>query len=391
MFDFDSYVDRHGSDCIKWERQTRACGREGLDPFWIADSDWATAPCVVKALQERIAHPIFGYTYPSAAYMKAICDWFKNRHGWEIQPQWVMPGVGVMTGMALAVGMLTEPGDRVAALTPVYDPFFMLVRGQKRELVSVPLKEKALNYVIDFEMLEEEFKRGVKVLLVCNPHNPVSRVWRQEELQQVIDLCACYNVTILSDDSHCDLTADGHPYIPVAKLPGGADRTITFTSPSKTFNIAGITASNAIIPNDDLRTRLMSYNMAHLVRGSNVFAYTACRAAYSEGGSWLNEQMEYLAGNESYFRTFVETHMKKVGLAPWEGTFLLWMDFRACGKSSQELASLLAEKYNVALGRGDGYGVGGNGFLRVNIACPRSRLECLCVKLQDFYEEVFDA
>lgn len=390
MFDFDTYIDRHGSDSIKWERQTRACGREGLDPYWIADSDWAAPPCITKALQERVAHPIYGYTYPSSAYMKAVCDWFKDRHGWELQPQWIMPGIGVMTAMALAIAELTEPGEQVVALTPVYDSFFIPVRGMGRELVSVPLREENLRYEIDFPALERAFEQGAKVLLFCNPHNPVGRVWRKKELLQLIELCNRYGIWILSDDSHCDLAANGHQYVPIGKLPGGAERTITFTSPSKAFNIAGVGSSNTVISDDALRARMSGCFMAHLVRGSHVFAYTACRAAYSEGGPWLDEQLKYLAGNEAYIRTFVEAYMEKVRLTPWEGTFLLWMDFRASGKSSQEVAALLAEKYGVAFGRGDGYGLGGNGFLRLNIACPRSRLEALCEKLKDFHKDVFD-
>lgn len=389
MFDFDAYIDRRGSDCIKWERQTRACGREGLDPYWIADSDWAAPPCVTKALQERAAHPIYGYTYPSPSYMEAACDWFKTQHNWAVQPQWILPGIGVMTAMALTVGELTEPGDRVAVLTPVYDSFFMPIRGMGREMAAVPLREEALCYGIDFAALETELAKGAKALLFCNPHNPVGRVWRREELLRLIELCGRYHVWILSDDSHCDLAAAGHRYIPLASLPGGAERTITFTSPSKTFNIAGICASNAVIPNEELRSRLSGCFMAHLVRGSNVFAYTACRAAYSEGASWLEEQMSYLAGNEAYIRGFVETSMPKARLTPWEGTFLLWLDCRTSGKSSRELAALLAERYQVALGRGDSYGPGGDGFLRLNMACPRSRLQGLCEKLGQFYKDVF--
>lgn len=389
MYDFDTYIDRRGTDCIKWERQIRACGHEGLDPYWIADSDWAAPPCVTKALQERAAHPVYGYTYPGAAYMEAVCGWFRTQHGWAVQPQWVLPGTGVMTAMALTVGELTGPGDRVAALTPVYDSFFTLVRGMGRELAAVPLLEESLRYSMDFAALEREFAKGTRVLLFCNPHNPVGRVWRREELQRLIELCGKYRVWLLSDDSHCDLAAAGHRYVSLASLPGGAERSVTFTAPSKTFNVAGICASNTVIPCEELRARLSGCFMAHLVRGSSVFAYTACQAAYSGGGPWLREQMEYLAGNEAYIRGFIEASMPEAHLAPWEGTFLLWLDCRASGRSSQELAARLAETYQTALGRGDHYGPGGDGFLRLNMACPRSRLEGLCEKLGRFYRDVF--
>lgn len=386
-FEFDIAIDRHGSNSIKWERQTRACGMEGLDPYWIADSDWAAPSCITQAIQKRAAHPIYGYTYPSQTYFQNVCSWFQRRYKWSIQPQWILPGVGIMTSMALVLEELTNETDRIAVLTPVYDSFFTPVRGLNRELVSIPLKETNLRYEIDFEALEQEFKQGIKVLLFCNPHNPVGRVWKKPELEALVSLCCKYDVYILSDDSHCDLTAEGHQYVPIASLPSGGERTVTFTAPSKTFNVAGIGASNTIIQNEALRNRVSSCFMARLLRGTNLFAYVVCESGYGEGEAWLTRQMEYIAQNVSYLELRLQKDVPNVRITPWEGTFLLWVDFRNFGMTSKEIAAYLTKEYGIALGKGDSYGASGEGFLRINIACPRKRLESLCDKLSQFYKE----
>lgn len=387
MFDFDARIDRRGTNCMKWDNTQRLFGLAGLEPYWIADSDWAAPPCITKALQERIAHPIYGYSFGGPDYGQIIANWFQRRYGWDVQPDWVVPGEGVMVSLALAVEDLTEPGDRVVTLTPIYDSFFAPVRGIGRELVQIPLLEEDLKYQIDFEALERELACGAKVLLFCNPHNPVGRVWCKEELLCVVELCRKYHVFIISDDSHCDLVAPGYTYCPIASLPGAEELTITFTAPSKTFNVAGAGASNAILPNRALRERMIKCFVTRLIRGSNLFAYTVCRAGYAEGGPWLDEQMSYLSGNMHCFQDYLRENLPELRMTPWEGTFLAWVDFRSLGMSSREIMDKLAANYGVGVNNGANYGPGGEGFMRVNMACTRDRVMLLCDVFRRFCQE----
>lgn len=382
MFDFENGINRCNTSSIKWDRRQNG-DDEIVTPFWIADSDWGAPPCVVSALIERALHPVYGYTYANARYYDSICDWFRRRAHWQIQREWILPGIGVMPSMCMILEELTKPGDRVIAMSPVYDPFFMAIRGTGRIVAEVPLKEHELHYAMDYELLEEEMKNGASAVLLCNPHNPVSRVWSVDELERLVSLCEEYGVYLISDDSHCDLVGRNHPYIPVASLQKAENRIVTLTAPSKTFNVAGIGSSNVIVKDSQLRDRIQNCFMNHLIRGSNIFAYTVCCAGYGEGEAWLDEQLAYLEDNVKYFQEFLSGNISEIKMTPWEGTYLIWLDCRAWEKSSEELVDLLKEKFYVSVSNGADYGKQADGFLRVNLACPRRNIDILCKALSD--------
>lgn len=388
MYDFDAVVDRSHSQCIKWERQTRAFGTEGLLPFWIADTDFAVEPRIQEALIERAKHPIYGYACPGAGYMKAVVSWFERRHGWKLKSDWIIPTSGVVTAIGFAMDAVTEPGDKVMLLTPMYDPFFGVITGSGRTLVTMDLTEKDGAYELDFEEFEKQLAGGVKAIIFCNPHNPVGKVWTKKELKQIAELCAKYGVYVLSDDIHCDVVMEGNTYTPIATFDCVRPLTATFTAPSKTFNVAGAGSANVIVEDEALRGRIRKSFMSKFMMGPVLFGYVVCEAAYTYGEQWLDEELVYLKANYEYVAGYLREHMPKIRAFKLEGTFLMWVDFRELGMGSQEVCRQLIEECSVAMNRGNAFGDSGDGFMRLNIGCARTRLEELMARMQKWYDQL---
>lgn len=373
---FDEITDRRFTGSIKWDFNQRTFGREDILPLWVADMDFRAPQAVVEALVKRAQHGIFGYSEGMEGYYQAIIDWMQKRHSWEIQRDWITFSPGVVPALYELVRTLTKPGEKVLIQSPVYPPFFQAIRNHGREVVNSQLILENGHYFMDFADLEVKFANGVKIMILCNPHNPVGRVWKQEELERLGDLCLAHNVLVISDEIHGDLIYEGYRHIPFASLSTElAAQSIVCTAPSKTFNLAGLQTSNLIIPNQKLRQVYQTSLNSSGLRQPNLFGITATEAAYRYGWDWLEQVMNYLNGNVELIMSFLKEEMTEIQVVKPEGTYLAWLDFRALGMEPNLLQEFLVHKAGVGLNAGYHFGPGGEGFARLNFGCPRSLLE----------------
>jgi len=384
-FDFDQFIDRRGTTSIKWNFQEGFGQKDGLLPFWIADTDFATVPEVVEALKKRCEHPVFGYSDPLPSTYEAIQGWWQRRHGWRPETEWMFMTCGVVTGIYFALQALVEKGDKVLTFTPVYDPFFKAIENSGHTLVACPLHHEDDYYTIDWDLFENELKNGVKAIVFCNPHNPVGRVWTKEELSRFVDLCAQYKVWVLSDEVHADygLTRD---YTPMGVFEKIHDHLVIYTAISKTFNLAGLVSACIMVPNKEVREKVRYEFDSRWMFGPTDFAFTAMEAGYNHGDEWMDAVCEYLRGNVAFVNSYVSEHMPKIHVTRHEGTFLMWLDMRCAGISSSEMTSILAKDYGIALGDGSHYGKEADGFMRLNIGCTRAVLLQGLQAIEKFYQ-----
>jgi cystathionine beta-lyase len=351
-------------------------GLDDLIPLWIADMDFPCPPEVVEALKERAAHPIFGYTVPSEGYHKGLINWMARRHGWRgIEKDWMLWTPGVVAGFSIAIQAYSQPGDKIVIQPPVYHPFKNQILGTGRQIVENPLKIVDGYYEMDFEDLEEKIDDRTKMIILCSPHNPIGRVWKREELEKLTEICKEKDILIISDEIHNDLILGDIKHTPTAILSEDAmQRTVTLVAPSKTFNLAGLTNANAIIPNKKLREGYM----AQISKGSghsNIFGMIAQDVAYNKGEAWLDELLTYLKGNLRYLEGFLTEKLPGFKLYPLEGTYLAWVDCSCLGLDDDELFDFMLKKAKLWLNKGAIFGSGGSMFVRINIACPRSILK----------------
>lgn len=374
MYDFDKIFDRHGTDVIKWDYLEKDLGRGDLIPLGIADMDFEVLPEVREALTARAQHPTYGYTYASDEFYAAFIRWQRERNGFALTREEMLTVPGVVCGNSFILYALTEPGDKVLLMTPVYDPFYKVVDQLGRTKVTTSLKWDGTRYAIDFEDMERKMADGVKLLVLCSPHNPLGRVWTREELERIDALCEKYGVLVFSDEIHNDLVYPGHKHIPYAMVSDHAARTsILAMAPSKTFNLAGLKCSILISKSPQLLEKVGAAVEAFHV-GVNAFGFKGAEAAYRYGGQWVDELLAYLWDNARFVVDFVAEHMPKVRAFLPEGTYLMWLDCTALGLGSQELMDR-AIAAGVAPNDGAHYGPEGEGFLRVNIGTQRRRLE----------------
>ena len=389
MYNFDKFVDRRGTACVKWDvRDLFGVGPDAdLTPMWIADMDFAVVPEIQTALKERCDHPTFGYNTPTPGCIPALCSWYERRHNWKFTPDQVLNGIGVVTMIRFSLEALTAPGDKVAVFSPVYDPFFAQVRNSGRTLVDLPMKEQDGHYSVDLAAFEQALKDGVKAVIFCNPHNPIGKVWTKDEVETIGGLCAKYGAYMLSDEVHGDMVMDGNHYNPMGLVDAIQDKLVVYTAISKTFNLAGLHQSAIIIPNAEVRAKVDAMLKGAWIMGPNLMAFTAMEAAYTYGDKWVDEVVAYISDNVRYVQQQVRDFMPKVKLAHHEGTFLMWLDLRCLGMSSDELTVTLGREYGIGLGNGAHYGKQCDGFMRMNIACPRSTLEKGVAALKKCYLE----
>lgn len=385
-YNFDELIPRTGTLSYKWDSVPRA----DILPLWVADMDFRTAPSIIDALQQRVAHGIFGYTHVPAEYYEAVINWFRRRHGWTIERDWMIYTSGVVPAVSAVIKALTSPGDQVIVQTPVYNCFFSSIRNNGCEIVSSPLKAVGDSYQMDFDDLEAKAADPrAKILLLCNPHNPVGRVWTPEELTRVGEICLRHGITVLSDEIHGELTLPGYAYTPFASLSEKFLRhSVTCVSPSKAFNIAGLQIANIIAWDETIRAKIDRAININEVCDVNPFGVLATIAAYNEGEEWLSQLREYLKGNYDYMRGYCEMHLSHFPIAQLEGTYLVWMDCRTLGKSSEELEQALLDRARLWLNAGTMYGEAGEGFMRWNIACPRQRLAEGLERFRKYIEEL---
>ena len=344
--------------------------------MWVADMDFRTAPAVTEALKRRAAHGIFGYTRVPSAYYEAVTDWFERRHGWKINPDWIIYTTGVVPALSAVIKALAEPGDKVLVQTPVYNCFFSSIRNDGCVAEYNHLRYEDGVYTIDFEDLEcKAADPSVKLMLLCNPHNPAGRVWSREELEKIADICLRNGVFVVADEIHCELVYPGHRYTPFASLSEEALlHSVTCISPSKAFNLAGIQIANIVAADEEVRKKIDRAINVNEVCDVNSFAVDALVAAYGEGEEWLEELKRYLYGNYETVREFFRERLPQFHILPLEGTYLVWIDCSVLGISSEEAAGKLMEEGRIMVNSGEMYGETEGCFIRLNIACPRELL-----------------
>jgi len=371
-YDFDTPVNREGSGAIKFDGRKSYFGTQDVTPLWVADMDFAVPDCIVRALQKRIEHPIFGYTiYPESLY-QSIIDWFARKHQWHIQREWILMAPGVVPSLFAAVHAFTQGGEGVIVQPPVYFPFFSAVTTNKRQLILNPLHEHAGHYSIDFSHLEKCAQQGARLLLLCTPHNPVGRVWTEDELHQVLYIARKYDLTILSDDIHCDLTFSGVTHTMLGRLAQPGDKIVTAIAPNKTFNIPGLGLSALIVP-DASQRHALKIAFEHLHSGNhNPLSMVAFEAAYREGDDWLQALMCYLEETRNLVVDFIQKHIPQIKCQKPEATYLLWLDCRGMNLSDMALRDFFIQQCKLGMNPGVVFGDGGSGFMRMNIGTPRS-------------------
>lgn len=373
-YDFDKVIDRFGTASYKWDQSEKLFGRADILPLWVADMDFQPPQEVVEAIKERANQGIYGYTIRTQGYHDAVCGWLSRRHGWEIKDEWITSSPGIVPALSLAVQAFTKPGDKVILQSPVYYPFYDVIKMNDRVVVDNALiLDEDGRYKIDFDLLEQQAADGAKLMLFCTPHNPGGRVWTREELERVGEICVKHNVLIVADEIHHDLVYPGHKHYPFAGLSTAFEQqSITCIATSKTFNLAGLQAATIIIPNDEIR-RKYNYLLKTLsIHMESYFGLTAVESAYNHGDEWLDQLMVYLEGNLNYLLDFVSARLPQIKAMRPEGTYMVWLDCRAISEDPLVLKKLMFEQAGVAFSEGSVFGKQGTGYLRVNIACPRS-------------------
>ncbi|SFC04115.1 cystathione beta-lyase [Parapedobacter composti] len=370
-YHFDEPVDRKNTDSIKWD-----AAEADVLPMWVADMDFKAAPAIVEALQNRVAHGVFGYTQTPQRFYDAIVSWWHKRHGFTLQPHWLLPVTGVIPALSATIQALTAPGDKILVQPPVYNHFFMSISNSGRQVVENPLHFQGGHYQIAFDDLEAKAADpAVTLLLLSNPHNPVGRVWTAEELRRIGDICARHGVVVVSDEIHSDLVFGNHKHTPFASLEQEHSlRTVTISSPSKTFNLAGLQVAYLFSEREDFRKRIQEVFNTREMALLTPFAIEALIAAYEQGDDWLEALKTYLTGNLAHLTAFCATHLPHIAVVPLQATYLVWLDCRAVITSTAAFADKLRRQEKLWLNPGTLYGQAGEGFLRINIACPRSLL-----------------
>ena len=387
-FDFDRLITREGTGAQKYDNRQQIFGRPDVIPLWVADMDFAVPPAVSEALTNRAAHPVFGYhQFPETLY-QAMQSWYQQRFNWQIARQHILMCPGVVPSIHAVINALTEPGNGVIVQSPVYFPFFSAVTETGRQLVLNPLQETADGYQMNLPQLEAQAKAGAKLLLLCSPHNPVGRVWRETELQALLAIAEQYDLIIISDEIHMGLVFAGYRHIPLTTLakPG---RVITPVSASKTFNIAGLNLSSLIVEDKQQRQAIEAEFKRWHVSAANPFSIVATEAAYRSGGDWLDALMVYLAQNRDWVMAFFRAELPSIDIKPIEGTYLLWLDCRELGLNDRELRQFFIEDCGVGMNPGAMFGQGGGGFMRMNIAAPLAVLQQACQQIATAYQQRF--
>lgn len=370
-YNFDQVTDRRGTGSLKWDVE------ENELPLWVADMDFQTAPEIRQALEQRVAHGIFGYSILPEEWYQSYMEWWKRRHHFSIEHDWLIFAAGVVPAISTAVRKLTTPAEKVLVQTPCFNIFFNSIYNNGRYILENPLKYEDGAYSMDWEDLEKKLADPQTTLMIlCNPQNPTGVIWDRDSLARVGELCDRYGVTVLADEIHCDLTEPGREYIPFASVSETNRRiSVTCIAPTKTFNLAGIQSAAVVVPDERLRHKMWRGLNTDEVAEPNVFAVPATVAAFEKGEPWLEELRQYIWENKRFAAEYLEREWPQITVISGEATYLMWLDCRSFAKNSEELYQFLRQKAGVFLSPGDEFGTNGNGFLRMNVACPRSILE----------------
>ncbi len=373
MSEFDEEISRKNTDCVKWDLRSD----DEVLPLWVADMDFKVMPEIQQAIKDRAAHPIYGYTYESDEYYASIINWLKNRHGLEVTKEDLLVIPGVIPGIVNAIHAYTKPEDAIIIQTPVYPPFFHSIEQTKRKLIENPLVEKDGTYRLNFEDFEQKIiENNVKMFILCNPHNPVSRVWAKEELEKLCAICVKHEVMVLSDEIHSDFIQPGYKYTCCLNaMPEGNNNCLVSFSATKTFNLAGLQNATMVIKDANLRKAYQDKLKENGVMGGNIFGVVATKAAYENGSAWVDELNKYIGKNYEYFKQQLNSEVPSAIISPLEGTYLAWVNLNNAVKDPKNAAKDLLKQAKVWYNDGGDYGMKGTGYIRVNLASPKSMIE----------------
>jgi len=384
MYNFDEVVNRKGTDSSKWDLLKVKGYDEDVMPMWVADMDFKVLPDIHEALSKRLEHEIYGYSMTGDDYYSAVIHWMKTRHHWDIEKEWIVTTPGVVSALAVAVNSYTEPGDAVIIQKPVYYPFDGVIDGNGRKKIENPVIFCEDHYEIDFEDFEKKIvDNNVKMYILCNPYNPIGKVWTRDELKRIGDICKKHNVIVAADEIHHDFIYPGFEHVPFYEVdPSYKEFSIVATAPSKTFNLAGMQTSNIMIANEEMRKKYQTTKQRSGVNDANFLGRLACQTAYMKGALWVDELVAYLKGNLDFMTKFFEEHLPQIKVIQPQGLYLVWVDFRSLGMDHEALEKFMLEKAKLWLDEGYIFGVGGEGFERFNIALPRQELEKALIQLE---------
>lgn len=389
-YNFDNVINRYNTNSLKYDCAKEWGVPEDVIPMWVADMDFQTAPEILEAMQECVAHGAFGYSVPNAEYYEIVANWFRTRFGWDAKGEWIVKTPGVVFALSVAIRALTSKGDAIMIQQPVYYPFKAVIIDNERVCINNPLVLTDGRYEMDFADMEKKIvENQVKMFILCSPHNPVGRVWTVEELTKVVEICKRHDVFIVSDEIHCDFVYSGHEHTVLAKLTEDyLEHVIICTAPSKSFNLAGLQLSHIFIPDERVREKFSK--QLHIIPydESGTLALVAGRAAYEKGADWMDELKKYLWENITYIRTFLKENLPKIKLVEPEGTYLVWLDFTAYDMTPEELEHRMLHEAKIWLDDGIMFGEEGVMFERVNIACPRSILVKAMNQLKDAFGDL---
>ena len=387
-YNFDEIVNRENTDSVKYDLRKDIFGKDDVIPMWVADMDFKTPDFIINAIKERTKHEVFGYSFRPESYFKSIVNWVKRRHQWEINSEWISFGPGIVPAVNMAVMAYTNPGDKIIVQTPVYFPFFSAIKNNNRIQVENTLILKDGRYFIDFEDLAEKLK-DAKMFILSNPHNPGGSVWKKDELKRLGEMCLENDVLVLADEIHSDLVFKTHKYIPLASVSEEiANNTVTFIAPSKTFNMAALATSSVIASNKELKEKYDHVLDTIHVGMGNVFGTVASEAAYNYGDEWLDQLMDYLSENLDFAEDFFDSRIPEIKMIRPEGTYLIWLDCSQLNLNGKDIKDFMI--HDVGLGFNDGsmFGTGGDGFVRMNVACPKKTLENALLKLEKAVKKI---
>ncbi len=387
-YDFDEIVPRKDTDCVKYDNVKEIFGTDDIIPMWVADMDWKTPPFIIDAMRKQLDHGVLGYSICSNRWKPAIQSWVSRHYGWDVQPEEIAFVGGIVPAIAFALQCFTKAGDKVLIQPPVYHPYHNVTIELGRTLVTNPLKLVNGQLEIDFEDFEEKVKE-CKLFLLCNPHNPCGRVWSKEELQRMCDICVKNNVLVISDEIHCDMALKGYKHTPFATISEEAkNNCITFMAASKTFNIAGLKSSYHIIQNEEIRNQYNEFLRKSELDSAHIFATLPVAAAYDEGDEWLEQMLEYVDANIDYMEEYLKRYMPKLGMIRPQASYLVFLDARGLGMPHDKMVEFFIREAKVGMNDGAMFGEGGEGFMRMNLGCPRATLKQALDRIKAAYDRI---
>ena len=376
IYDFNTPIDRRGTHCVKFDALKDMFGREDLISLWVADMDFATPDFIIDALKQRLEHAVLGYPVQYDGYWQSVVDWIRSHHGWEVEREWMRYIPGIVKGIGMVVNVFTQPGDKIIIQPPVYHPFRLVPEHNGREIVMNPLRCVGDSYEMDFEQLEQIIDDKCKILILANPHNPVGITWSRDTLARLANIAVKHNLIVISDEIHCDMAIYGHKHIPFASVSENAARcSITFGAPSKTFNIAGIVSSYAIVPNPALREKFFGWLTANEFDMATIFAMVATEAAFTQGEEWRQQMLAHIEGNIDFVDEYLKANIPEVRAIKPQASYLVWLDFSALGLPHDKLIDMLVNDARLAMNDGAMFGIGGEQHTRLNVGTQRAVLE----------------